>query len=309
PVLRGPVLRGPVLRGPVLRGPVLRGPVLRGPVLRGPAGGETSSAPVVRRLDVPGAGLLAVTLISLVHTLVGLPESGWTAATALGFLCAAVALVAFVRHERRTDGPLIPPEAFRSAAVTSALGVLVSVSAAMFGALFLGTYYLQDVLALDPLRSSLHALPLAVTMVAGAPVSAVLLRRHGPRRVSVAGMLLVAFATLLMSRLDEASGSVVIGGCFLLLGAGFVAVLVTATAVVVRESSVESAGVLGGLQQTAMNVGPALGVALAATLVRTDAAFTSSAMGHALVVLAAVAALGAVPAARLPARGHVHSYA
>jgi hypothetical protein len=43
-------------------------------------------------------------------------------------------------------------------------------------------------------------------------------------------------------------------------------------------------------------------VALAATVVRTDADFTYSVPGHALVVLAAVAALGAVPAAGLPDR-------
>ena len=248
------------------------------------------------RLDLPGAGLLAVTLVCLVHTLVGLPETGWTAATVLGLLGTAVACVAFVRHERRTDGPLIPSHVFRSPAVTPALGVLVAVSAAMFGALFLGTYYLQDVLALDPLRSSLHALPLAVAMVVGAPVSAVSQRRYGPRRTTVAGMALVVLAILLMSRLDQASDSVAIGGCFLLLGAGFVAVMVTATAVVVREASVESAGVSGGLQQTAMNVGPVLGVAGATTLAPAGA----SGSGTALVVLAVAAALGALPAARLP---------
>ena len=57
-----------------------------------------------------------------------------------------------------------------------------------------------------------------------------------------------------------------IGGGFLLLGAGFGAVMVTATAVVVRQAAAESAGVAGGFQQTAMNVGPVLGVAAATTL-------------------------------------------
>lgn len=73
--------------------------------------------------------------------------------------------------------------------------------------------------------------------------------------------------------------------------------MVTATAVVVREASVRSAGVSGGLQQTAMNIGPALGVAVATTLAPAGA----SARGTALVVLAAVAVLGALLAAGLPA--------
>ncbi|MFE1800397.1 MFS transporter [Streptomyces sp. NPDC059517] len=249
------------------------------------------------RLDLPGAGLLAVTLICLVHTLVGLPGSGGTAATGLGVLCTTVACAAFVRHERRTAGPLIPPEVFRSTTVTSALGALVAVSAAMFGTLFLGTYYLQDVRGLDPLESSLHALPLALMMVAGAPLSTVLFRRFGPRRTVMTGAALVALATLLMSRLDRTSGSVAIGCCFLLLGAGFVAVMVTATAVLVRAASVAVAGVSGGLQQTAMNIGPMLGVALATVFRPADVSTT----GAALLVLAAVAALGALSATGLPA--------
>ncbi|WP_308403064.1 MFS transporter [Streptomyces sp. BV286] len=249
------------------------------------------------RLDLPGAALLAVTLISLVHTLVAGPDSGATAATGLGVLCTVAACAAFVRHERRAAEPLVPPDVVRSATVVSALGMLLAVSAAMFGALFLGTYYLQDVRGLDPLLSSLHALPLAFMMVVGAPVSALLFRRHGPRRTAVAGMLLVALAAFLMSRLGPTSGSVAIGGCFLLLGAGFVSVMVTATAVVVRAASVEAAGVSGGLQQTAMNIGPLLGVALATALTPGDVPAT----GVALVVLAAVAVLGALLGAGLPA--------
>ncbi len=46
---------------------------------------------------------------------------------------------------------------------------------------------------------------------------------------------------------------------FALLGAGFGAVMVAGTQVVVREAEVASAGVAGGLKQTAVNVGPTLG--------------------------------------------------
>ncbi|WP_405803829.1 MFS transporter [Streptomyces sp. NBC_00210] len=270
-------------------------------------------------LDLPGACLLAIGLVGLVHTLVRIPETGWTAATALGLVVVTAAGAAFARHERRTESPLVPSSVLRSASVTSALGVLVSASAAMFGALFLGTYFLQYVLALDPLRSSLRALPGAVMMVLAAPVSAVMLRRNGPRRTVVAGMTLVAFGVLLMVRLDQASSAMAIGSCFLVLGAGFGTVMVTATAVIVHEASVDAAGVAGGLQQTAMNVGPTLGVAAAATLMtlaapdparsrppgdgplRAGDAATFS-MEPALVALAAVAVIGALLALRLPGR-------
>ncbi|MFF3689071.1 MFS transporter [Streptomyces sp. NPDC002187] len=270
------------------------------------------------RLDLPGAGLLALALVCLVHTLVETPRTGWTGATALGCGVFTAASVAFVRHERRTASPLVPPALLGSAAVPSALAVLLAASASLFGTLFVGTYFLQDVLALDPLETGLRVLPLALTMVLSAPASALLLRRQGPRRTAVAAMALLALGILAVSRLDQASTPIAIGGSFLLLGAGFGPVMVAATAVVVRQASVGDAGVAGGLQQTAMNIGPTLGVAAATMLVSVSAPRAvdgrsgggphwsgesfASAMGSALMALAAVALIGALLGIGLPGR-------
>lgn len=249
------------------------------------------------RLDLPGAGLLAIGLVCLVHTLVVLPEEGWTAVTVLGTAVAATTCAAFIRHERRTASPLVPPSVLGSGTVASALGILLTASAALFGALFVGSYFLQDTLGLDPLQSGLRVLPLAVMMVLSAPASAVLQRRHGPRRTTFAAMTLLTLGLLLLSQLDRTSTALTIGSGFLLLGAGFGTVMVTATAVIVRHASVDNAGVAGGLQQTAMNIGPTLGVAVATMLTGL-----TSAMGPTLMVLAAIASLGALTAVKLPPR-------
>ncbi|MFE0375638.1 MFS transporter [Streptomyces inhibens] len=296
-----------------------------------PATGAGTSA---ARLDLPGACLLAITLVCLVHTLVAIPETGWTAATTLGGVAAAVTCGAFIRHERRTASPLVPSSVLGSATVLSALAILLSASAALFGALFVGTYFLQDVLALDPLESGLRVLPLAVMMVLSAPASAVLQRRHGPRRTTMAAMVLLTLGILLLSQLDQGATAVETGAGFLLLGAGFGTVMVTATAVIVHQASVDNAGVAGGLQQTAMNIGPTLGVAVATMLLTLTAPTAAggrpyggashgggahgggaladgprwthdafvSAMGSTLLALAVLAAVGALAAVKLPRR-------
>ncbi|MBB4949793.1 EmrB/QacA subfamily drug resistance transporter [Kitasatospora gansuensis] len=250
-------------------------------------------------LDLPGAALLALTLACLVHALTTLPAPSLPSA-ALGVAAAAL----FVRHERRTPNPLLPVGILRPTAAGPALGVLVGASAAMFGTLFLATYHLQDVLGLDPLGSGLRALPLAVLMVLAAPAAAVLMRRHGARRTAVSGLLLIGLGILLLARLDRSSGWSsgwtsgwfdTTGG-FLLLGAGFGSVMVTATAVIVRRAALDNAGVAGGLQQTAMNLGPTLGVAGATTLTTLGLA-----TGPALLTFAALATLTAAAlATRLP---------
>ncbi|USQ84420.1 MFS transporter [Streptomyces phaeoluteigriseus] len=235
-------------------------------------------------LDIPGALWLAVALACLVHALV--TPSG--PAGALGAVAAVVAGAGFVRHERRAPAPLLPPGVVGSPAIGAALALLVTVSAALNGGLFACVYVLQDDLGLTPLHTALVSLPLAASLVAAAPVSAVLLRRSGARS-TVAGATAVLASGLLV--LAAAPGTAVFSTGFALVGAGFGTVMVAATHVVVRKSPVESAGVAGGLQQTAMNVGPVLGVASATVLM--GAAGTRSP----LVVLA-VAAVTALPFCR-----------
>ncbi|OIJ64770.1 MFS transporter [Streptomyces mangrovisoli] len=244
-------------------------------------------------LDLPGALLLGVALAGLVRTLVALPS-----ADPLTLVCGAAALLAgagFVRHERRAAHPLVPPALVARSAAGPALGVLVAASASLFGALFVGNHLLQDTLGLDPFHSSLRALPLAVLMVLAAPVCPMLLRRAGPRTTVTGAMAALATGVLLLA---HPAGTAVCAAAFALLGAGFGTVMVAATQLVVRLAAVEQAGVAGGLQQTALNVGPALGVAAAAALMNAGAATDAAA----LPVLAGVALTGAMAGRALPGR-------
>ncbi|MFD5814492.1 MFS transporter [Streptomyces sp. NPDC127038] len=250
-------------------------------------------------LDVPGACLLTVALAALVHTLVSVPGTGWTAATVAGLVVAAAAGTAFLRRQRRAASPLVPPEILGSPVVGAALGILVLVSAALLGTLFVASYFLQRTLGLDPQAAGLRALPAGAMMILGAPLVPVLLRGLGPRRTAAAGTLVLTLGVLLLARLGPESAALPVACAFLLLGAGFVTVMVTATAVVVRHASAASAGVAGGLQQTAMNIGPTLGIAVAATLMSVT---SGAALGPPLTVLAGFSATGTLLALRLP--GH-----
>ncbi|MEV0739777.1 MFS transporter [Streptomyces sp. NPDC050549] len=239
------------------------------------------------RFDLPGALLLALSLAALVQALAD-PRG-----SAAGLVVSLLAGFAFVRHERRTEHPLLPPDVARSAAIRGALGMLLAASAAFSGTLFVVTYVLQDTMGLSPFQSALRGLPLAVAMVLSAPVCPALLRRVGARRTAGAAMVVVALAVLVLSR---ASGTVVVCGGFALLGAGFGTVMVAATQVVVRAAAVESAGAAGGLKQTAVNVGPTPGVAAGSALMAADGSTA------ALSVLAAVALTGALACLVLPGR-------
>ncbi|WP_405982351.1 MFS transporter [Streptomyces sp. NBC_00158] len=245
------------------------------------------------RLGPAGPVLLAAALAAAVHALSGVPEYGWTAAPVLlGFAAAAGLGVLFVRGERRAELPLVPAAVARSRPVAAAVALLLAVSAGMFGALFTATFLLQDVRGLSPLDTGIRVLPLTALMVAGAPVAAAALRRYGPRRTALAGTALVVLG---ITGLGGGGGA-----AFGVLGAGFAAVMVTATGTVVGDAPAGYAGVVGGLKQTAMNVGPSLGIAVAAGA--GAGATGAGAAGRPLAALAALAALGLAAAWLLPGR-------
>lgn len=263
------------------------------------------------RLDVAGAALVAGVLAVGVHTLTGVPAHGWTGGPTLaGLFCTAGGAAVLAAHERRTARPIVPPAVARSAPVTAAMAILLAITGGMFGALFVATFLLQDALGLSPLATGLRVLPLTVLMVLGAPAASAALRRYGPRRTAVAGSILVVLGILGLSRLTTTDAGTVTAAAFALLGAGFAAVMVTATGTVVGDAPAEYAGVVGGLKQTAMNIGPTLGIAVAAGLMRAAAfpagghpvAASAQTAEHALLAPAAIAALALPPALLLPAR-------
>jgi EmrB/QacA subfamily drug resistance transporter len=80
-----------------------------------------------QRLDVPGAGLVTLSLMIAVYAVVGGNEGGWASTETLGLLAAAAALmVAFVVREARVEHPLVPLRLFklRDVTISQVIGVL-----------------------------------------------------------------------------------------------------------------------------------------------------------------------------------------
>lgn len=258
-----------------------------------------------RRLEAGGALLLAAALALLVNALAGVELHGWAdRRTVAGLLGSAAVAAVLVRHERRSRNPLVPAAVARSVPVTASMAMLLFTASGMFGALFTSTYFLQYALGLDPLDSVLRSLPLTAMMIVGAPLAGRLLRVLGARTTALGGCLLVVLGIGWLAATDSGTGPVAMGAAFALLGAGYATVMVTATGTVVGDAPPGYAGVVGGLKQTAVNIGPVLGIAVAAGLLPAAGGVRAEqwagAMGTALLVLAATAALALVPAALLP---------
>jgi hypothetical protein len=99
-------------------------------------------------------------------------------------------------------------------------------------------------------------------LIVGSPLSGLVITRTGPRVPMVAGMLMSAVALYGLSRIGLGSSLNDTILWFALLGLGLSPVMVGATEVIVGNAAVELAGVAGGLQSTAMQVGGTIGTAV-----------------------------------------------
>jgi EmrB/QacA subfamily drug resistance transporter len=118
------------------------------------------------KLDFMGAGLLSLTIASL---MIGLEEGrhGWTQQHVLILLVVALlGLVAFIKVEQRAEEPMIPLRLFSNDVVRTCALLGMCAGVVTYGAGGFLALYFQDSLLVSPTESGLRTLPqmLGVTM-------------------------------------------------------------------------------------------------------------------------------------------------
>jgi EmrB/QacA subfamily drug resistance transporter len=224
---------------------------------------ETPPSPAARSFDLPGMALLTAFLFLLVWGLIKAPDSGWTSAASIAYLAGAVAaLIAFIVRESKAREPLLPLRLFRSVPISAGTVLVLTLMFSMFGAMFFMTFFMENVHGVDAIGTGVRMLPLTGMMMLGAPLSGAVITKVGPRVPMFIGMLLAAGALFGLSMITTASSLNDTIVWFAMLGLGLSPVIVGATEVIVGNAAVELAGVAGGLQSTAMQVGGTIGTAV-----------------------------------------------
>ena len=216
-----------------------------------------------QHLDVAGILTLSGGLSLLVFGLIKAPEWGWLDPQTIAVLIGGVLVLgAFVMVERHTAEPLLPLRLFANRSLSIGAAVVTINFFALFGALFFMTLYLQNLQGWSPLATGVRTLPLSAAMVVAAPLSGVITEKFGPRPAMVSGLIGVAGGLILLSRLAADSGYGAIWPAFALLGAGIGLVLTASSEAIVGNAPVQDAGVAGGLQSTAVQLGAVLGTTI-----------------------------------------------
>ncbi len=139
-------------------------------------------------LDLPGTVLSVLAIGLACYALTSGVEHGWLAVSTLASVAGAVAaLVAFVRHERRSVSPMLDLGLFSRGAVRGAAVAQVGTSIAMASVMFGLILHFQYAYGWSPMRAGLANLPIIVTMIAATPVSEWLAKQFGHRVACLVG--------------------------------------------------------------------------------------------------------------------------
>ena len=250
--------------------------------------------------DLPGAITGAGATLLLVYTVVDAPEIGWASPrTLIQFVVAAALVTAFIVIEKRTKHPLVRLGILRSAPLARAnLG-----AAAFFGAYigfqFVVMLYLQSVLRWSALETALGFLPAALIVAFGSPRMEPLIDRVGTSRTIAAGVVAHVIGYLLFLGVDRDSSYA--GGVLpsmILLGIGFTLAFSSLNIQATAGVPDDEQGLAGGLLNTSLQVGGAIGLAVVSAVLTANGGAETSAesllagFAPALTVVTIIAVLG-----------------
>jgi EmrB/QacA subfamily drug resistance transporter len=269
-----------------------------------------------RRLDLGGLVLASAGLLGLTFGIVRGNGQGWTSPQILASLIAgALFLVAFVIWELRQKEPMLPMRFFRSRAFSATNGVSFAMYFGIFGSIFLLAQFFQSVQGYSPLEAGLRTLPWTGMPMIVAPLAGAFSDRIGSRPLMAAGLALQAIALVWIHQVnavDVPYGLLV--PAFVMGGTGMALVFAPAANAVLSSVRPEEAGQASGATNAIRELGGVLGVAVLASVFSGAGGFQSgeafiAGLDPALLVGAAVLALGAITALFVPGRPRVASSA
>ena len=218
-------------------------------------------------IDGIGAVLIGAAVAVFVFGVVEAPVRGWTHPVVWGCMAAGVALaVAFAVLELRRRHPLLDVRLFgRPDFATGAIGITI-LFFANFGFFFIEMQYLQLVLGYSPLQTAFALAPLAVPILILGATMHLYLPKIGLRTAVALGLFLIGIGLFLMRYLDAGSTFLDLMWPLLVTSAGIGLCVAPTTSAIMNAVPTEKQGVASAVNDTTREVGAAVGIAVAGSV-------------------------------------------
>lgn len=228
-----------------------------------PSSRDADAAP----LDWIGAVLIGAAVAVFVLGVVEAPARGWTHPAVWGCMTGGVALAAaFTMVQLRRPHPLLDVRLFgRADFATGALGVTF-LFFANFGYFFVSMQYIQLVMGYSPIQTAIALCPLMLPVLALGATTHIYLPRLGLRLCVTIGLLVIA-AGLMCTRLLQVDSSYLdYTWPLIIISIGIGLCTAPTTSAIMGAVPDEKQGVASAVNDTTREVGAALGIAVAGSI-------------------------------------------
>ncbi|WP_449350950.1 MFS transporter [Streptomyces shaanxiensis] len=222
------------------------------------------------RIDYVGGLLSVVWIGALVYMIIEGPHFGWHAKAVAAAVIAGIGLVLFVVRELRHPRPLVDVRRFTDRGFAGSNLAVALFFLAVFGAFYYLTQHLQFVLGYSALETGLRMLPLAGAVFAGSALTGFLTPRVGMKWTVTAGMVGGTAALALLTRIDAGSSYGDFVAPLIVLGLAIGLALSPATDAIMGAFPESELGVGGAVNDTSIELGGSLGIAILGSLLATS---------------------------------------
>ncbi|MET7737852.1 MFS transporter [Streptomyces sp. NPDC005402] len=222
------------------------------------------------RIDYVGGLLSVVWIGALVYMIIEGPHFGWHAKAIAAAVVAGVGLALFVAWELRHPRPVVDVRRFTDRGFAGANLAVALFFLAVFGAFYYLTQHLQFVLGYSALETGLRMLPLAGAVFVGSALTGFLTPRVGMKWTVTAGMVGGTAALALLTRIDASASYGDFVAPLMVLGLAIGLALSPATDAIMGAFPESELGVGGAVNDTSIELGGSLGIAILGSLLATS---------------------------------------
>lgn len=218
------------------------------------------------RLDLWSVLLSLLTVLPIVYGFKKIAAEGFEPFQLLPILFGLAVGVIFVRRQKVLEHPMIDLALFKIPAFTASLMVNLAGVFFIFGIFLFQNLFLQLVVGLTPLQAALWSVPSSLVFTVMSFQAWRVTNRLGPVRTVLLGLVVNALGTGLMAIAAWNESLVGVLGASMVMGLGFVPVILTTTGLIVGTAPPERAGSASAISETSAEFGGALGVAVLGSL-------------------------------------------
>lgn len=218
------------------------------------------------RLDLTSVVLSLLTVLPVIYGVKQIASEGMHALHVLPIAIGIVFGWLFVRRQKRLDDPLIDLALFRVPAFTTSLAVNLAGVFFIFAIFLFQNQFLQLVLGMTALEAALWSVLPGIVFTVMSLQAWRITSRLGPIRTVLLGLATNAVGAALMGIAAWYQNLFGVLFSSMIIGMGFVPVILTTTGLIVGSAPPERAGAASAISETSAEFGGALGVALLGSL-------------------------------------------